>query len=957
MLFLTGVITMKRYFIGLVIFLWSVVLFSCKDDEAKTAPYLEIERRSFQYDNKVHVEEIPVSTNIPDWTVSADAGAMEWCLPDKRSTTSGNSIKLVLTENTGPDIRKATVTVKGGNLVVDISVTQLGETPAILLSQDSVTVSGKAITIGLEVTSNVPYTVESDSAWVVRLPSPRAMVTDSIFLGIEANGTNRKRTAAVCFTGSSGEGTVAIKKEFKIIQAGKDANVGDVEVEGDIKIVPSGGHDNQHQPGQGIEKTWDGKFLSDGSDPYHSPWGPPYGDPTRFPVELSYLFGDAASSPERIDYLIYYTRSGNGNFGEVEIWVSTEEQPMLMKYGEYDFHMQNAPSKVVFADGLLHPREIKFVVKSGAGGFASCDEMEFYARKTGGTLEEQLLAVFTDITCTAVRSGVQQKDLDALPGYFAGIARAMQTGTYKSEFRIHDYPPYSVPEDWAARLYTRKYGILDNATGIYARSGEEMIVLVGDMHGQNISLMSIPDGGTEGDSYFLTEGVNKFTVRNTGLLYVMYHTDLSSSRALPVRIHIPEGSGTVNGYFDLDEHRTDTKYAELLAEASYPYFTVKGQHIMMTFHTNRLKEYVPRAILPTIEMWDHVIEWQWSLMGIENERGRLWNNRLFASSFEGDGYMWATDYRTGFHENTLYKILVPETMMAEKDNMWGPAHEIGHCNQFAIDWPGCSESSNNLFSNYVIYKFGKFCSRGSALSELNTHRVVQDQPFTLIDGATHQGENTELHMRMNWQLFVYFHRVLGDEEFWPRLFRLLRQSPPVTGDPGKSQLNFVEQACDAARLDLTDFFEMWGFFVPVENVPFEQYGNWTLTVSEQMIADTKARIAAKGYPKPLHVIHYIEDRRQDDPGNTDVVGDVGYWTQFRDDQRITKTVSYTVLGSVVRIKDGEEAAAFELRDAGDKLIWFSNFLNFEVPASILERMNKIYAVQADGSRIVVVAEN
>lgn len=102
-------------------------------------------------------------------------------------------------------------------------------------------------------------------------------------------------------------------------------------------------------------------------------------------------------------------------------------------------------------------------------------------------------------------------------------------------------------------------------------------------------------------------------------------------------------------------------------------------------------------------------------------------------------------------------------------------------------------------------------------------------------------------------------------------------------------MNFAEQACAAANLDLTDFFEMWGFFVPVDNVPYEQYGNWTLNVTPAMIAETKARIAAKRYRKPAHVIQYIEDRKQNDTGNVDEVGDVGYWTHSGITRELRKT--------------------------------------------------------------------
>ena len=40
--------------------------------------------------------------------------------------------------------------------------------------------------------------------------------------------------------------------------------------------------------------------------------------------------------------------------------------------------------------------------------------------------------------------------------------------------------------------------------------------------------------------------------------------------------------------------------------------------------------------------------------------------------------------------------------MAAEDNAWGPAHEIGHVHQAAINWASSTESSNNLFSNYII---------------------------------------------------------------------------------------------------------------------------------------------------------------------------------------------------------------------------------------------------------------
>ena len=193
-------------------------------------------------------------------------------------------------------------------------------------------------------------------------------------------------------------------------------------------------------------------------------------------------------------------------------------------------------------------------------------------------------------------------------------------------------------------------------TGISVQEGDEIMVLVGDTHGQQISLQSIWESGEEyrqtnvsGDIYFLRPGVNKLTMRNQGQLFVMYNTDLTAPEAQPVKIHILPGSGTVTGFFDLKEHQTDEKYAELLSK------------------------------------------------------------------------------------------------------------------------------------------------------------------------ATHQGEDTEIHMRMNWQLWNYYHRCGHKKDFWQTLFRLLRADRIVESDPGAAQLKFAMRASEAAGEDLTGFFDLWGFFIPGED--------------------------------------------------------------------------------------------------------------------------------------------
>ena len=597
-------------------------------------------------------------------------------------------------------------------------------------------------------------------------------------------------------------------------------------------------------------------------------------------------------------------------------------------------------------------------------------------------LEQQLLAVFTDITCSELKPEATLEQINQLPGYFVNLATQLKNGTYdawEKEFRIQDYQAYSDINVWADRLMTKHYSCLDNLTGIAVEANDEIIVLVGNTHGYPVALQCIGEETTSfgeeknyvqtaasGDIYFLKEGVNKITIRNRGQLFVMYTADLQSNPT-SIRIHIPLGSGQVTGYFDLQRHQTNEKYAELLSKATDKYFGVKGEKMIFYFHRSEMLKHVRTEILSAIHLWDNIVEWEQSLMGIDKMHANQFNNHLFAISPEG-AYMWASDYRIAFVYTYLDNILLYDKVMLAEDNAWGPAHEIGHVHQLAIDWMGSTESSNNLFSNYIIYQLGKYKSRGRGLDYLAECVYGQNQAWYNMGSATHQGEDTEIHMRMNWQLWLYYELCKGHDKkpmVWPKIFELMRttyQHVP-THQPGQRQMAFVKAVCDATQEDLTEFFETWGFFKAVD-APIEQYGQAQYTVTEQMICETKAYIQNKKYPKAAP-IQYIEDRKRDffpssDP-RAQESGDVGYYEVFKNHTKISKVPTYTLSsshqGATIRVSDGEEAVAFEVREneANSRLLYFSNSFTFTVPSKVYQSSAKVYAVQADGQRILLTA--
>lgn len=184
-------------------------------------------------------------------------------------------------------------------------------------------------------------------------------------------------------------------------------------------------------------------------------------------------------------------------------------------------------------------------------------------------------------------------------------------------------------------------------------------------------------------------------------------------------------------------------------------------------------------------------------------------------------------------------------------------------------------------------------------------------------------------------------------------FQLLREDRINENKPGAAQLKFAVKASQAAHEDLSDFFELWGFFIPGEGI-IEQYGTYDYLVTEEMIEEAKAKMSI--YPKPKHAFQYIEDRKVGDEGLDNEPSDVGHYTQFKGGIKpVNSEVFCTVNGRTYSVKNGENAVAFELRrgTADGELLYFFNMYGYDIPGKVDLTDARLYAVQADGIRIEV----
>ena len=416
---------------------------------------------------------------------------------------------------------------------------------------------------------------------------------------------------------------------------------------------------------------------------------------------------------------------------------------------------------------------------------------------------------------------------------------------------------------------------------------------------------------------------------------------------------------------------------------------LKCDRLVFVMLTNLVKDAIGRTgeVEGLMRVWNNFVECEEDLMGFKDEvQGRFRN--IWNASSVNHGYMYATTYGTYYSDGTISTVMNYNTLTSSGGAIWGPSHEIGHNHQSCINIVGATEVSNNLFSNVNVFLQGISTTRGSKASD------------TFEDFAKGKGwfeldiwEQT----RFYYQLYLYFHAQGHKPDFYPTLFKLLRNDPTqkrtgpsdatlTDGDGnvvggrityGKTDyLHMAKKMCDAAQLDLSELFEVNGMFVPYEKKFIGDYSNYWVTTTEQDIKDAKAYMAR--YPKAPSIC-FIEDRIKlspvvlDNPfeGKTssstrmaysDEVptgyADVGQWSDFVNEYQ-TNGYFYTTSSSsglTTYNINGEGAIGFKVYDKDGNLIYLSNKKKMTPPSVVAEKMKngfKIVACEANGYEVLV----
>ena len=791
----------------------------------------------------------------------------------------------------------------------------------LMIGRESLTLDYSDFTT-VAVAANCNYTATPNDAWL----TTRRMDNGNTAIFAQSNYNMASRQGTITF--KSEDGTVV--RKLTVTQTGFDAS--------DRSIPIASGTASNYQSGEGIERSFDGDYAT----LYHSN----YNSQNTFPITLTYTLKEVS----HVDYAVYTPRQDgnvNGNFQEVT--VSYQVGNKWTTLATLNFEGSSAASRIPFGDnGVDDVKAVRFVVKSGTNGFASCSEMEFYTKNN--FMEELLHTYFTDNLCTQLREGVTAQEIEQIPvAEIRNMAKAMLAGTYSTEFRIGEFTAFRPLTDLQGELKNSYlYNNHENPTGITFDEDESVIVMVEGIGEQSVALQVRNFGPTvfASSTYALQNGINVIKVSNKGNGYINYYTT-SWKTAPKVKMHFLNAKE--QGYFSPKyKGHTNDDWKRLLANAKGDCLDMHGEFTDCVFPVSSFKANCPNDGEWLMAIYDSIISVERDIMGIYKYKHEFPNRQCAITVATSGGLYHASN--DGFC--VPVNALRDPTSRTHYD-IWGAAHEYGHQNQTqGLRWIGLTEVTNNIMSAYVEHKL-RTDGYHRLENESNGFRYYDFFEYNVMKGGQfvpHAHNDVFCTLVPFWQLLIYT-RIAGIQpDAYPELYETLRnQSALSSMSDGQHQVNFMKQWCHITKTNFLPYFKQVGMFKTVDE-SISDYSTRQLTITQAMLDALEKEINAANYPEPPAAFCYI---------------DVNNYPAFRDKAAlVANTVGKgcSVSGNTVRIQHNQwkNVVGFETYKADGTLLHMTNYGHGDsaykptmtsVVWNTSEKPAYIMAVGYDGTRV------
>ncbi len=534
----------------------------------------------------------------------------------------------------------------------------------------------------------------------------------------------------------------------------------------------------------------------------------------------------------------------------------------------------------------------------------------------------------------------------------------------EKNYRHREFKAYLPLHILGQRYKVGNYSSFENPTGIAFEAGDTLSIRMEGKPRTHVEFI-VQDFRANGKQsrFPLTPGNNQFTLTHAGHGYVNYR-DEDPATAPAIKLHI--SGGYINGVFT--RHDNTKTWKRLLQNAKSEIFDIIGERTQWVLDLNALRTSCPTKGPELVALYDRQMQLEQQLMGWDWEGIHPGNHIMGRVIWQG--YMHADGLGGAFHCSVTPGIANVD--QAKKGGSWGTSHEFGHVNQTrpGLNWEGTTEVTVNLFAQRVNLDFapnemrlehetcptlekrwmrgGRFdCYVNSAL----VNRQLWQFQIGPDDGQREPGERRGdqfVALCPLWQLYLYNTVARGDELFYPRIFKNVRDTDESTMRKGEFITRFITRCCDSAQLDLSDFFIKTGMLA-VMNRYIEDYSSAWFTITEDMCR--QALKHARRYPKPdSPVIFYINTN------NAEI---------YRDKRNIVPSPDFSPVvdeskqpSFLVPAAKWANAVAFEVYDKSGKLLriclrGLNQQDNKSTEVLLPPGADAVMAVQWDGKRFTI----
>ncbi|NDV57600.1 DUF3472 domain-containing protein [Bacteroides sp. 519] len=186
----------------------------------------------------------------------------------------------------------------------------------------------------------------------------------NIIISVTKNNELTTRQTTVTVTAGDKQETISVSQAYTLPTP-----------DAETKIKITGGEASSEET-----TSTDNKFANSFDEDYNTIWHTNWNEGNKYPYTITYHLEET----DQLNYVIYYPRTdgSNGKFGQIEIQAQSRTSTDFVKVMDYDCGKKSTESKIMLTNAVINPKSVRFIIKSGEGGHASCAEMEFY-RGTG----------------------------------------------------------------------------------------------------------------------------------------------------------------------------------------------------------------------------------------------------------------------------------------------------------------------------------------------------------------------------------------------------------------------------------------------------------------------------------------------------------------------------------------------------------------------------------------------